>query len=267
VALAHDRSGAGPPLVLVHGLGSRRGVWDPIVERLAREREVIALDLPGFGDSPPLAGGKVPTVVALTEAVADFVGELGLERPAVAGNSLGGGIALELARRGVVSAAAALSPVGFWTPRELRYADATLWLNRRVARSIAPIVPALAKPLALRRVLIAQNFQRPERRDPADVVADVRGLANAPSFDATRVAMRSYRFARGEEIEVPVTVAWAEHDRLLLTRQSERAQRAIPQARHLILHGCGHVPTSDDPAQVAEVVLEATAGEPAAGKL
>ncbi|MBA3326938.1 MAG: alpha/beta fold hydrolase, partial [Solirubrobacterales bacterium] len=97
--LNHTRCGRGEPLVLVHGLGSQWQVWRPVLERLAADREVVALDLPGFGGSAPLP--NEPTVAALARAVADLVAELGLDHPHVAGNSLGGAIALELARAGL----------------------------------------------------------------------------------------------------------------------------------------------------------------------
>src|SRR3954468_20008599 len=98
--LSHHRAGSGDPIVLIHGVGSQWQVWEPVLETVAREREVIAVDLPGFGDSPTLPIGTVPTVDALADAVAAFLDGLGIEKPVIAGNSLGGWIALELAARG-----------------------------------------------------------------------------------------------------------------------------------------------------------------------
>src|SRR5690349_7795608 len=104
--LEHTRTGSGPPILLMHGIGMDRTVWDPVVPLLAREHEVVAVDLPGFGTSAPLTGAV--TVAALAAAVE----ELGLERPHAAGNSLGGGIALELGRRGSAASVCAISPIG-----------------------------------------------------------------------------------------------------------------------------------------------------------
>lgn len=259
VELAYDRRGSGPPLLLVHAIGLRRGVWQPVAEHLTARHEVFAIDLPGFGDSRPLPAGTAPTVSALADAVEAFVRDLGLERPAAAGNSLGAGIALELARRDAVRAAVALSPVGFWTAREQAFADRSLLMTARLARAIAPIAGALMRPLPLRSALLWQNFRRARRRPPAVAAEDVRRLATAPGFEPTLRALRSYRFRDGHELRVPVTIAWAEHDRLLLPRQARRARAALPQARHVLLRGCGHVPMTDDPEQVARVVLEGTA--------
>src|ERR671925_414817 len=98
MSLAHERRGEGEPLVLVHGIGSQWQGWTPVLDALAREREVIALDLPGFGASPGL--DRRPTPEALAAAVGAFLDELDLADAHVVGNSLGGGIALELGRAG-----------------------------------------------------------------------------------------------------------------------------------------------------------------------
>ena len=88
--LAFDRRGAGPPLILLHALGADRRVWDPVMDRLSAERDVVALDLPGFGESPALAGPDAPTPAALASVVAAFAAQLSLDKPHLAGNSLGG---------------------------------------------------------------------------------------------------------------------------------------------------------------------------------
>ncbi|HEX4805152.1 MAG TPA: alpha/beta fold hydrolase [Conexibacter sp.] len=256
--LAYDRtgSGSGPPLVLVHGIGSRRGVWDPVAPLLARERDVLAVDLPGFGDSPVL--DEPPTVLALARALTTWWGELGIERPHVAGNSLGGGIALELARLGAVSSAVALSPIGFWSPAENAYGGAMLRLTRFAAVRLGPQMRWLARFPAGRAATAGLMFGRPLRRDGAEIAADLAGLAQAPGWDATLPLARSYAFERGEELDVPVTIGWGTRDRLLIPRQAARARAALPRARHVPLPGCGHIPMSDDPEGVAALLLEAS---------
>src|SRR2546423_7414962 len=113
MGLAHHRAGAGEPVVLIHGVGSQWQVWQPLLPALERARDVIALDLPGFGGSPSLPIGVVPGAAALADAVAGFMDELGIERPVIGGNSLGGWIALELAKRDRARAVVAVSPAGF----------------------------------------------------------------------------------------------------------------------------------------------------------
>src|SRR3954447_5182417 len=97
--LAHERRGAGAPLVLLHGIGSSRHVWEPIVPALAEQADVVAIDLPGFGESPPLPAGVEPVPSAIADRVAELLDQLGVSVPHVVGNSLGGWVGLELARR------------------------------------------------------------------------------------------------------------------------------------------------------------------------
>ena len=112
--LAYTRTGGGEPLVLLHGLGSFRQAWDPVVPALAEIADVVAVDLSGFGESPPLPDGVEPSPAALALAVAALLDKLGLDTPHVAGNSLGGWVALELAAVRPVASLTLLSPAGLW---------------------------------------------------------------------------------------------------------------------------------------------------------
>jgi pimeloyl-ACP methyl ester carboxylesterase len=103
---------------------------------------------------------------------------------------------------------------------------------------------------------MGQLVARPERIDRFEAAESVRALADAPWFDETLEAICRERFAGGGELPAPVTIAWGEHDRLLLRRQAARAARAVPNARVLTLPGCGHVPTYDEPGKVTRVILE-----------
>ncbi|PZG16350.1 alpha/beta fold hydrolase [Nonomuraea aridisoli] len=132
--LAFERRGSGEPLILVHGIGHHRRTWLPVLDRLAAARTVIAVDLPGFGASAGLPEPIPYTAESLADAVESFCVRLGVREPHVAGHSLGGYIALELASRGVVRTATALSPVGFWTRPELLYYRTVLRAMRASAR-------------------------------------------------------------------------------------------------------------------------------------
>ncbi len=261
--LVHDRRGEGPPLVLIHGIGARRGAWDPVVQRLT-DRETIAVDTPGFGDSPPLPADRPTTMEAYLDAFEAFFAELGLDRPHVAGNSMGGGIALELARRGSVASATALSPIGFWNGPESRYSRASLVLTRALSRHAGGLLKKGVSSALGRRLLLGQMYGRPAKLDPAAARLDVDKLASAPGFEATLPVLGAYQFAHGEELDgVPVTVGWGTRDRLLLYRtQSARAKAALPHARHVPLDRCGHLPMWDDPDGVAALLRAATATSP-----
>jgi pimeloyl-ACP methyl ester carboxylesterase len=121
MSLAHVRRGSGPPLALIHGIGSQWQMWEPVLERLSREREVVALDLPGFGDSEEHRAR--PTVEALADAAAEFLDGLGLGGAHVAGNSLGRRGRAAAARAGTARSAACSLPAGFVNDREGHYAS------------------------------------------------------------------------------------------------------------------------------------------------
>jgi pimeloyl-ACP methyl ester carboxylesterase len=258
--LNHYRNGSGEPLVLIHGIGSRWQIWEPVLDRLVGHRDVIALDLPGFGGSAMPPPGTPPGPESLTTLVHEFlVNELGVERPHVAGNSLGGLIAFELARRGQVRSANGISPAGFASGPEAAMAQGSLWAGVRLARRIGPAGDRLLRSRPARIAAIGQLVGHPTRMPAADAAANLRALAAAPWFDATLPTLRAGDFRGGEDITVPVTIAWGDKDRVLLPRQALRAARLIPRARMVTLRDCGHVPTFDDPEQVARVILEASA--------
>ncbi|WP_228992311.1 alpha/beta fold hydrolase [Streptomyces sp. DH8] len=256
VAVAYERTGSGEPVLLLHGIGHHLRAWDPVSRILTAEREVIAVDLPGFGASPALPDGvpyDLPTVGAVLGA---FCAELGLDRPHVAGNSLGGLLALELARTGLVRSVTALSPAGFWNEPERRYAFGTLRAMRRAALAMpVPLIERLSRSAAGRAALTSTIYARPGRRSPQAVVAETLALREATGFHATMTAGRGAPFDLNVK-GVPVTVAWGTGDRILLRRQGIRAKRALPEARLVRLPGCGHVPMNDDPALVSRVILD-----------
>ncbi|MBQ0890735.1 alpha/beta fold hydrolase [Streptomyces sp. RM72] len=263
ITLAYARVGTGEPLVLLHGIGHHRQAWDPVVDILATERDVIAVDLPGFGASSALPPGLPHDLPTTSAVLGAFCAALGLDRPHVAGNSLGGLLALELGRENLVRSVTALSPAGFWTQAERHYAFGVLMGMRRTARSLPlPLVERLSRTSVGRTALTSTIYSRPGRRSPEAVVAETLALAHAQGFSETLRAGRSVLFT-DDVPGVPVTVAWGDRDRLLLPRQGIRAKRAIPRARLVRLPGCGHVPMNDDPALVARVLLDGSRAQSA----
>ena len=257
VPIAYDRAGAGPVLVLLHPLGADRQVWEPVMDRLAAERDVIALDLPGFGGSPSLNGGGPPTPAALAAAVAAFLATVAPGGPHhVAGNSLGGWVALELAAAGHARSVTAIAPAGLW-PEPLAPKRG---IARGLARAIRPALPVLVRSPAGRRLALAATVAAAERVPPAAALRLVRAYADAPGFDEVNRAMRAGRFTRLEQIRVPVTLAWPEHDRLV-----GRPAHLPPAVRSVELPGAGHLPMWDAPELVAEVLLQGSAPEPISG--
>ncbi|MFI1286523.1 alpha/beta fold hydrolase [Streptomyces sp. NPDC020858] len=255
IQLVSSRRGSGLALVVIRQL-DREG-WAPVIDLLAREREVVAVDLPGFGDSPPLPDGTTPTVHALAAEVARWFSTAGLTRPPVAGNSLGGAVALELARTGAVSNAVALSPIGLWTGPEAAYALGSLRVARMMAESLGGRTARVTGNPLGRTLAFWQLVARPWQMTPAAADGALRNLARSPGFEATRRAAHNYRL-RGFAPGVPVTVAWGTRDLLTPLHQARRATRLLPGARHLRLPGCGHPPMSDNPGRVAHLLLSAS---------
>ena len=253
--LAHQRTGSGPPLVLLHGIGLDRRCWEPVLPWLEPERDVVALDLPGFGESPVVEAE--PEVTAQADEVERLLAGLGLDRPHVAGNSLGGAIALELGARGAARSVCALSPAGFSLDRERVFERATLRMTLATARALDPVAERVLGGPVRRTLLMSQMVARPWRLSPEEAVAMLRATSRAAGFEAT---MKLFDRWRPVAPACPTTIGWGERDRLLITsRQAPRVRRLLPAARHELLRGCGHVPMPDDPEQVARLLLEASA--------
>jgi pimeloyl-ACP methyl ester carboxylesterase len=252
--LTMHRAGSGEPLVLLHGLGLTWRCWKPVLSALAALHDAIALDLPGFGDAPPLAG-RAPTVAALADAVEAELDRLGLDRPHLAGNSLGGWIALELARRGRARTVVALAPAGLELPPERAYVVSLNEGMRARARVAAPLAGALAANPVTRASLLAPMRARPWRVPAEDGAAEIRAFGRAPGFQPTlrRTVAAATAVGLGD-IDVPVRVCSGTRDVMLGLVTAPRFAAAIGGAELHRLPGCGHVPMADDPASVAAAI-------------
>ncbi|HVK20612.1 MAG TPA: alpha/beta fold hydrolase [Actinokineospora sp.] len=258
IEINYERRGAGEPLVLIHGIGHRWQAWTPVLDRLAEHHDVIAIDLPGFGRSPMLPPDRPYDVPSAVDALMEVFDGLGVSRPHLAGNSLGGMLSLEIAARGGARSVTALAPAGFWTARDRAWAINILRMVRASGST-----PLLRNTLTARKPLRMLGgsilFGRPSQIGAQDMLGDLESMVAAPGFDAIVAAgAGSYVYEAGAPT-VPVTVAWGSRDRVLWPRQSRRAAELLPAARHVALPGCGHVPMGDDPAAVAGLILETCA--------
>jgi pimeloyl-ACP methyl ester carboxylesterase len=254
-ALAFTRIGSGPPLVLLHGIGMSRRVWDPVVPELAAQFEVVAVDLPGFGQSEPVPSSVEPTPHAMAGFVADLLADLDITEPHVVGNSLGGWVALELAGRRPVRSLTLLSPAGLWRGRTPRYNLISLRATRWLARHGTRVLHRLVRHRLGRLLVLGQTHGRPIRMSPVAAQAAIAEMAGCRGFDATlrATAKRHYAASAVTAIDAPVTVAYGTRD-LLLRRRSRRRDQLPAGTRFSTLARCGHVPMADNPAAVVDLI-------------
>jgi pimeloyl-ACP methyl ester carboxylesterase len=252
--LNHVRAGEGEPLLLLHSLGGSLIQWSPVMDRLAAEREVIAVDMPGFGESPELPEGVEPRAANLATAVLDFYDALGIDgKPAVAGISLGGWTSVECARQGGASAVVALCPAGFWK-RSPAASDRAVARARRSGRAASALLRPIMSTAGGRRRALGRFIYRPERLSPGEAQAIAKAYVTAPAYDEASALMRAGRVEDLKGIKTPITLAWAEHDTLVRTKPLP--DKLLPKrVEQVELPGCGHVPTWDDPDLVARVIL------------
>lgn len=255
----HVRRGTGPPLLLIHGLGSSWETWETVLDRLAAHREVVAVDLPGFGRTPPLAGK--PTIAALADAVAQFMTEHELERTDTVGSSMGARVVLELARRGVGGDTVALDPGGFWSNGERRYFAVSLRASIRLVRRLQPAMPALTGNPVGRTLLLGQLSARPWAL-PADVaLREMRSLAQSPSFDDALDELIDGPLQEGAPPATTpgrVTLGWGRSDKVTLPRQALRAREKFPGAHLAWFDRSGHFPHWDRPEATVRLILDRT---------
>ncbi len=256
------RRGVGKPLLLIHGLGSTWRTWRPVLNELAAQREVIAIDLPGCGKTPPLQGQV--SIATLADAVTEFLDAKQLMGVDVAGSSMGARLVLELARRRVVGAAVSLDPGGFWRGWERNFFASSIGLSIRLVRLLQPVMPLFTNNPVGRTLLLSQLSARPWSLSPAVALEEMRSYAASASFDELL-----HELAYGAEQEGaapgtprgPITIGWGRQDRVCFPRQAERALALFPMARLHWFNNCGHFPQWDVPSEAARLILASTGGE------
>jgi len=258
-SLTRFREGRGEPLLLIHGLGLSWRSWKPVLPMLTAVHDVVALDLPGFGTAPPLADGP-PTVAALTDAIEAELDRAELGRVHVAGNSLGGWIALELGRRGRATSVVALSPSGLETPAERIAVISMNELMRARNVAAAPAATLVTADPASRTAMLGGLRGRPWLMPAEDAAAEIRDFANAPGLHSTLALTTGSTAPTGlSDIRVPVRIAFGARDLMIGALTAPRFAAAIPGAQLVPLPGCGHVPMADDPDLVAAAITDLTA--------
>jgi len=261
VLINYVRHGEGKPLLLVHGLGSTWRSWRTVLKPLAAERSVTAIDLPGFGKSPPLRGEV--SIRTMSDAVSQFLREHELLGTDAVGSSVGARLVLELARRGgLVGAVVSLDPVGFWAGWERQAYRASVCFWWRLAQLMKHSMPAITTHEWSRGLLLKQLSAQPALLSASQVLEEMRSCASASSFGAMLDGL--VRAAPMESIAAGhptkrLVIGWGRSDRICFPRQAERAHRMFPDARLYWFERCGHYPHWDAPEETAHLILKTTA--------
>jgi pimeloyl-ACP methyl ester carboxylesterase len=253
--------GEGSTLVLLHGLGGTWEIWTPVLDALARAHRVVALTLPGHHGGPAYAGDGDATVAGLADQVIATLHAEGIDRAHVAGNSLGGWLAVELARRGFARSVTAFSPAGAWRSDADYRAIANPF---RIFYALVGVILFLVRWFAgsawLRKALMRQTMEHGERVAPRDFIAALRAMANTSILRGLlRTMGRDGPVAPLDAGAVPVRIAWGGADAVIpFDRYGAPFVERIRGVDATTVPGAGHVPMYDEPEKIVASILEVT---------
>jgi pimeloyl-ACP methyl ester carboxylesterase len=254
---ASHRGGDGPPLVLLHGFTDTWRTWEPVLPTLERRSEVLAPTLAGHAGGPALPAAEASDT-AIVDAVEAALDEAGWEAPAIAGNSLGGWIALQLAARGRARSVVALAPAGGWAPEDPAIAEVHRYFRSMAAlvwdaAPRADLIASTPEGRAAASVAYASNADHLS----ADLVAHlIRGAAACDAEPLVAFAEREGWHLDPERITCPVRLVWGTEDQILRLPGAAARFRGewLPQAEWVEIVGAGHCPQLDHPVEVAELI-------------
>ena len=249
-----------PHLVLVHGLGSAASFWDNLRPALEEEYQVTAVDLPGHGPHAVRPSRPEAHPRAMAAAVADQLADLQIERPHVVGLSLGGWVALEMAAAGRAASVVALAPAGLWRegaaiPLERGGTILHHWLPL-----VDPLLPLLTRLPFVKQLGLAANVLDPDGVTEEQFLAAARALGQAKGYAVCDRAAVDHRFEGAAAIDVPVTVAFGDSDRILPPDSSQERSLLPAAAEWVIVDRCGHAMSWDRPEECLRLIRQTTAG-------
>ena len=254
------RAGEGDPLVLLHGFTGTWRHWRPVLPELVARYEVIAPTLAGHAGGPALdAQLGFQTLDHATDHLERHLDELGVETAHFAGNSMGGALAINLAKRGRVRSVVGLAPAGGWTPGDGETERLRRFFRRQLGltRVSEGRLEAVMRRPGLRRLALRDVMRHGELVDPRDAADMARASLACTITDDVLAALGRDEGALLDlgQVAAPVLLAWPEHDRILPRATcSDRMRREIPGAEFRVLPGCGHVPMWDDPRLVVQTI-------------
>lgn len=256
------REGSGEPMLLLHGIWESWHSFSPVLAALSAEHDVLAPTLADHPGGPPLPAGTELTIESALDVICGQLDDAGFERPHVVGNSMGGWLAFELAKRGRARSVVAISPAGRWTDEETDEFAEEITKAHRAAKRALPLLRRYARTRRGRRALLADNCSQPERIPPREAERLIVALArcDVPAhIGAFRQAGGGARRLEGlKGVGCPVLLLWGRQDRVIAVGQAQRFLADLPHARLVELEDCGHTAMFDQPEQIAKRILEFT---------
>jgi pimeloyl-ACP methyl ester carboxylesterase len=252
------RGGSGAPLVCLHGLVDTWRTWELVLPELERHHDVLAPTQAGHAGGPALDGPV--TAATLADAIERAMDEAGFETAHIAGNSLGGFVALQLAERGRALSVVALAPGGGWRSGdalERSRHDYFITLQTNVKAAVAHADAIVSTPEG-RRAATEYTTVNFEHIPPALIAHQIRGVAACDGLPE----LVDYAGENGWELDAaaitcPVRVVWGTEDRILPWPDAAVRYREewVPQAEWIELEGVGHCPQLDVPVETAQLIL------------
>ncbi|MEA2407337.1 MAG: hypothetical protein QOE69_1456 [Thermoleophilaceae bacterium] len=251
-------SGDEDPVVLVHGLGGQWQNWLENIPRLAQDRRVVAMDLPGFGLTPE-SDGEV-SISGYGRCVNSLCDKLGLGAISLVGNSMGGYIAAEVAIQFPerVAQLVLVSAAGISSAETLQAPILTIG---RVATALATNSVARHRHLASRRwtrhISLALVARYPGRLKPDLAYEGFFKGAGKGGFDDALRASLDYDFRdRLPDVKVPTLIVWGEKDSIIPVRDADEFERLIEDSRKVVMRDTGHIPMAERPQAFNDVLVD-----------
>jgi pimeloyl-ACP methyl ester carboxylesterase len=257
------RAGEGEPLVLVHGFTATWRCWLPVLAELVPRFEVIAPTLHGHDGGPVLPPRDTPhSIPQAADYLEGRLDELGVGTAHLVGNSLGGALALELAKRGRARSVVGISPAGGLRTGDEEAAQKIIKVFARMQKTTTKSLKYLPRVMArpgLRRVALRDVMARGHQVPAAEALALARSSVRCAIVDDVFEVLRHGDAAVHDldRITVPVLVTWGDKDRILpLPAHSPRLRAEIPGVEFRVTPGLGHTPMWDDPNLIAATIAE-----------
>jgi pimeloyl-ACP methyl ester carboxylesterase len=249
-------------LLLLHGFTANADAWKSVLPALEQRHEVVVVTFHGHMGGPPIPEGFNHSIAESADLAEASLDAEGIDKVHVVGNSLGGWLAIELARRGRAHSCVAISPGGGWeqgSSEQLRLKKLFMRI-RSLLRVGGPLAPVLARFPASRRFALRDIVAHAERMSPADARTVIEAAWRCDAFDGVMGALlREPAPTVMDPAPCPMRLVWGTADKMLpIGRYSDRWRRMLPGAEWVELDGAGHCPMFDDPDGVSRAILQVT---------